>query len=122
MACLLGALLIAAGIVGFLVIMFKGAPPAKLPPIAIEEASVPPGDPIFNLLWIEYDCSWAGSKLPEALHPIVCVAAIRVYRSNKLDKVIKRLEKLGPTRMAVIYEERGVKEKRISIVWRASRA
>ena len=72
---------------------------------------------VYGLFWVDYDCSLVAGKFPEAMHPTMCDARVRAYRSASLKKVVNRLSRLGPNVPASVFAERGVKEKLLGYGW-----
>lgn len=70
-------------------------------------------EPIYSVVQEDFDCPlFLGSKLPPAVKPMVCTRSEKEYRTGDLEAARARL---SPG--ALLTEERGVKKKRLDVVW-----
>lgn len=75
-------------------------------------------EPVYQATWLEYECPpIVGSKFPQATKQVACTPALRVYRSGDFESVRAKARSAGPLASLLVLDERGVREKPLSVVW-----
>lgn len=73
-------------------------------------------EPVYGAYWIAYECPpIIGGTLPDSVKPLVCRTRIERFRSSDLAKTRERLPGAGTAVM--VLDERGAREKPLSVVW-----
>lgn len=78
--------------------------------------------PVYGLWWVDRRCDGLVlGLLPTAAQALVCPARLQVYRSIDQADVRARAQALGAgaTPQPLVLEERGVRERVITLRWRA---
>ena len=74
-------------------------------------------EPVYGAYWIAYECPpIIGGTLPDAVKPLVCRTRIERFRSSDLAKTRDKLPGTPGTSVLVL-DERGAREKSLSVVW-----
>lgn len=69
-------------------------------------------EPVYALAYPDGGCA-ARFTWP----PVACAVSVAVYRNADRERVLAKAREIGPRLGVTLYEERGVKERRLELGW-----